>query len=552
MAQTSTHCRFRCCFNIETSQIARWFGFLVICIVLSSAAQANEKFLGDWAGSFECDADRNIKMNLKIDTVKDGRLAGVFEFRARLNHASYKVIGTATASGAFELKPGAWLKHPSGFRASGLQGQLFRFGNKDGMRGTLSECRKSHFVAVRKPRIETTPPPAVAKSRERDINVLTKAVRAGIRELSLRRDRNRHWWNKIEHSVIFSRLDRKAKDALLAEIEDARADVEARALLDELAAGPKEYPKAIGRALHVLGRAKAAKWPDKVLRRVHDACEKQVAVALRPKLEQAAAMAATLPSSLEGLISARAALAPVEDYRASLTRAFGTLDPEGILKPVLRRLAEIEADPAVSAALRSELAAARRDQDPRGATESVLFRVLGSESAASPLAAVAAEGRDLAAIAAIVVEDQSPQLSDSLEPSADDIAIFAHARAREMNKLLAGLRCKRGAIDDPITFAKCLLGESEFRVERIVKTGCVSETPGQQYNCSYFQGEILVIAQTGKPLPLQRAFETIYGQLFGGSPSGGGTARFLRTSGLGEEGWIVKWGRLSVRIGKRR
>ena len=123
--------------------MSKWLGVAILFICTFGAVQANEALLGRWRGTFNCDGDRGVTMELTISTVKDGRLEGVFEYQSR--RGSYNVSGTVTPSGTFALDPGNWNKRPSGFQAKGLRGNLERFGERDMLRGTFVACKAAIF-----------------------------------------------------------------------------------------------------------------------------------------------------------------------------------------------------------------------------------------------------------------------------------------------------------------------------------------------------------------------------------------------------------------------
>lgn len=83
--------------------------------------------------------------------------------------------------------------------------------------------------------------------------------------------------------------------------------------------------------------------------------------ALRPQLTQAADLAGNLPTSLDGLITARNALAPIEEYRQSLEQAFGTIDQENLLPPLWQRIAALESHQDVAVEFRAALEVRTRE-----------------------------------------------------------------------------------------------------------------------------------------------------------------------------------------------
>ncbi|WP_406873012.1 hypothetical protein WHT83_03845 [Aminobacter sp. P9b] len=509
----------------------RWLGVLLLLVCSSSAVLANEELLGRWTGGLTCGPDKNLPLTLSITEARNGKLKGVFEFRSGWHKAKYHVVGTTTSTGAFQLDPGPWIMQPTGFRAVGLQGQVARFGSRPMIQGTLLDCNGGSFTAFLQPPPEEPPPPPLAKMFDRKGPQWIKAVRDRVQEYVRKRVDKPRWWNQLEREVGFSKVDQATRETLLAEVREARADVRADALLQELASGPKEFPQGIGRALFIFRQAQTSEWPDKTKLRVYKACQKQVAEVLRPKLTEIAALAANLPTTLEGLAEARAAIAPMEDYRHSLEQAFGTLDQENLLSPMLKRIAELELNPAIAIAFREALAVARQQSDPRTATENVIYNVLGQASSSYPLAAIAAEGRKLAALAEVVVESIASE-GDRSEPSASDMAAYMFTLVERFNAPLAAMRCAPGQ-HDVTDLPRCQLGELEARLKKIVKSGCQAEKPGQQYVCDFNQYSQLVYFRTGEPPVDSFALSTRFP---GGRMEGPQKVRFVRQV-LGG-GWV--------------
>jgi hypothetical protein len=130
---------------------------------------------------------------------------------------------------------------------------------------------------------------------------------------------------------------------------------------------------------------------------------------------------------------------------------------------------------------------ARQQPDPRSVTENVIFSVLGQRESSSTLSVIAKEGRRLAALSEVEVESIA-QNEDGSEPSASDIAAYMHGCLENINATFAAMRCAPGKYDfDPITIARCKMGELEVQLKKVVKTGCRAEKPRQQYVCEFDQ-----------------------------------------------------------------
>ncbi|MBZ7927107.1 hypothetical protein LAC81_34690 (plasmid) [Ensifer adhaerens] len=471
------------------------------CLLLGSGSSAlsAEPLVGEWRGVFSCGQAKNIRMILDIKETASGQIEGVFEVQAGWNKVSYHVVGTSTPTGAFELKPGTWIHQLPGFRAVELQGQVISVGSgPPQIQGRPVGCKPGGFRATFQKPFKKPPPPLAQKVQDRKGTKWINAVRARTQDYVQKRVDEPSWWKMLETEVVTSYVDRTTKHALLEEITEARGSIRSAALLDELEAGPKDFPRGIGVALRIYGQAEKSNWPDDVKQRVYSACKKRVAEVLRPKLEEIAAVAAKIPPSLEGLAEARAAIAPVEDYRQSLEHAFGALDQENLLAPMVQRIAQLEAIPGIAIEFRSALATARSQAKPREATENVIFNVLGPRSTSSSLAAIAVEGRRLAALAEIKVESIAGD-ADRNEPSADDMAKYMYAVVEGFNDTFAAMRCSPGRYP-PDEYVRCKFGELEVRLKRVVKTGCAVEVPGRQYVCNFDHYSRLVSFRTGEPV----------------------------------------------------
>lgn len=477
----------------------QWLFASFLLLSFGTSALAAESLVGEWRGVFTCGQARNSRMILDIKETASGQIEGVFEVRAGWNKASYHVVGTSKPDGTFELTPGAWIHQPPGFRAVELQGQVISVGSgPPQIQGRPVGCKPGGFRATFQKPFKKPPPPLAQKVQDRKGPKWINAVRARTQDYVQKHVDDPSWWKMLETEVVTSYVDRATKLALLEEITAARGSIRSAALLEELEAGPRDFPRGIGVALRIYGQAEKSDWPDDIKQRVYSACKKRVADVLRPKLTEIAAMAPKMPSSLEGLAEARAAIAPIEDYRQSLEHAFGVLDQEDLLAPLFQRIADLEAMPGIAIEFRSALATARGQAKPRDATENVIFNVLGLRNTSPALAAVAAEGRRLAALAEVKVESIAGE-ADRNEPSADDMAKYMYAVVEGFNDTFAAMRCSPGRYP-PDEYIRCKFGELEVRLKRVVKTGCEVEVPGRQYVCNFDHYSQLVSFRTGEPV----------------------------------------------------
>ncbi|MBY5869318.1 hypothetical protein [Rhizobium leguminosarum] len=499
----------------------RWRGTLSLLAWSYTATCSAETLVGKWNGSVDCIGQKDIKLRLSIKD-ENGRLAGEVDFSRGFLRSGYTIEGTGVVDNKFVLKPGKWTNTSLNVVPSEIHGEFFSMGAKVGIHGTLRVCKRGIFTAFReREREQATAEPPRAKPQERDVHALTKAVREGVSILAARHDRNIHWWRSIEHSVIFSRVDRTAKDALLSEVREAKANVFADWLLErELAPGPMAFPAGVGRAIYVFDEARRTDWPDNVKLRVYKECQKRVTDVLRPELEQIAALTETLPVSLDGLIRARTALNHVDAYKASLEDAFGTLDQENILPPARLRIAALEGTPLISDQLQIRLDNILKEPNPRSTTERLLLDISGFEPLSEPLGTIMREGWRRAAFAEIAIEDGGSD-SNSFEPSASEIARHVFDIFEQENARLARKHCGPGFVDDPWTWSQCAVGETRIRLNKLSKIKCVEIEPKKTFTCHFSREAVWFRFQTGEVLE---------------NVSGTTSARFVKDSIGGWEG----------------
>lgn len=502
--------------------IFAFLGALAIC----SGSQASELLEGRWMGGLACTGAADVRAEIDIKSEGNGRLTGEVSFYKL--RTSYNFTGTITST-TFELLPGEWVKPPTKrFEPPILKGDLDLKAPGQVLRGNLPSCGRKggSFTFFRMPaREKSTPEPPYAKSRETDPIRLTQDVRAGIKTMVQRRDRNHHWWSGIRSGITFSDVTDQDKARLYAEVDQAQGTLEADFLLDELANGPKSFPEGIGRALFLNDRARASNWPDAVKERVSAACRIRIADVLRPKLQQIVGLAETLPSSLEGLIKARSALNEVETYKPKLEAMFGTLDLENVLPPVKTRIAAIEADPAVAAEFQAELDAILKQKKPLVRTEDLVFAITGYETLSQPLASIAIAGLKNAAFAEVVVTDLSGA-ANPREPSAHEIALHVFNVVTKPNAALASMQC--AGPQKVTSMVQCGLGEMRTKLNSVAKSRCVEEAPDNRFICYFEHSTSFVSAQDGKPTSGNIIFDTV---MPGGRTANQSSARFTRNAG---------------------
>jgi hypothetical protein len=374
-----------------------FFQFLVAVSLFAPVAWAGPDFIGRWEGPYKCGAQINSTMVLTIESSDRGRVLGVFEFNVVRPRAkgSYTVSGRVSETGEFRLSPLQWLDRAPGMMMVTINGRLTSGGNR--IEGVIPECGPGSFHATL---MEGVVPPSKVDPSPEEVSPglprkesptkpkhrlprapaeWVKAIRTEIARM-VREKAKPYQWNNIKMEVTLGSplgVDSATKDALTREIAVARARLAAEPLLEELETAPTFDKNGLGGVLRVADRARTSDWPDEVKAIVRDAASARAAKIIRPELESLASLAEKLPSTLAGLIEARNALGRVMEYRASMERAFGSIDPEGLLRPLWVRLAEIEANSSVQDELRVALARAAMGPDPDVAIEKLLWQTLG-------------------------------------------------------------------------------------------------------------------------------------------------------------------------------
>lgn len=230
-----------------------------------------------------------------------------------------------------------------------------------------------------------------------------------------------------------------------------------------------------------------------------------------------------------------------------MDRTFGSIDPNGMLRPLHLRLRELESDPAVLAELEAVLAAAAQGDGPRAAVERLAEAITPADGslAGGGILTLIAAAREAAEIAAVRVEDRSTS-PDPAEPSAGEIAAFALQRVREATREVAAMEeaCTSGRITDPLLAMACLTNPavwtgqtgSAVTLLAVTKLGCVPEVAGTQYLCTFVQ-EIRIDIAGGAAFGAGR-----WGDLTQDLSSGEAVdARFIRAR---DGGWSVVTGDL--------
>lgn len=235
-----------------------------------------------------------------------------------------------------------------------------------------------------------------------------------------------------------------------------------------------------------------------VMARFLGQAETKARTILRPKLQDAAALAAAIPRSLDGLRQGEDFLRPLERYRALMDQNFGTIDHDGKLRQLDLKLREMRNDPAVVAEFRDLALDAAQGPDGERTVKALATEYFGSHSTfeGSDFQRTYSEALNLAEVKAVKVVNLAADSAEG-EPSPEDIASFALQRVREANAEIAAKeeRCMAGGFSNSFDALNCLdspgvfTGQKGFgmRLLEVRKVGCKTEVPNAQYRCIFTQ-----------------------------------------------------------------
>ncbi len=289
------------------------------------------------------------------------------------------------------------------------------------------------------------------------------------------------------------------KTTLLAEIDRRAVEVRAGLLTDEIMALSDDgfAQGQLGRVLDVVERA--GQLPGDLRDTVRAAAEAKAAAILAGPKAAAVAVVPGLPNSLDGLRQAQAAMAPLAAWRAGMEAAFGSLDPEGVLRPLHARIAELRADAGVQAEFADALAEVEARGDAQGAVMAAAAPyIVADDLVHAPEFARIVERAILhAELRQVKLVDNSKATSPG-EPTIADIATFVFERVRSAN---ADIRrqeesCLASEFNDPLSALACLsqpavwsgqAGQFGVVLLGVEKLGCTEEVPGARYVCLFIQ-----------------------------------------------------------------
>ena len=346
---------------------------------------------------------------------------------------------------------------------------------------------------------------------------------------------------------------RDMSDAEFKSVEAAIAEREKELKLAMLLAEMEALPDTgfeqgnLNRVFAVLQRAQGSGLDRQSLAKLRETADAKARRLLEQPLREAAELAATLPVSLDAMRQANEAMGRFLPYRPGMEEWFGTIDGDGVLRPLYSRLEEICNDDGVKAAFREKLLEAATGSNAKAAMHSVADSYVSPEEMRRypGLAAIIDEVALVAEVRAISIVDDAGNPQPG-EPTAEEIAIFVLQRVRDANAQQEAKdeACMSGQVSDPVQAMLCLTsagvvtGQKGFgaRLIAVRKIGCVAEVPDVQYRCTFTQE--IQIDMPG-------------GDVFGGntlsqmarqmSKSEAVDARFSRAAG---GGWNVVWGDL--------
>lgn len=515
--------------------------------LLPSPADAASSLQGLWKGTLSCDNRRASPLVLFLRPDGISRVRGVLEFGRGSQSGAYEVRGQAEADGSFALDAGRWVRRAwSGERPFDVEGRILPDGMTIEARlpqckiGELHATREATSEAARRSKPDLLSPKAAAWADD---------IRKRIAAFRIGGDGSSRLWQPIRTEIALRMPhggSRELRDELVEALDEARASIGSDALLARLAQeGTAGGDAAVSAAVRIANEARNRRWwPKPAVDRVVSAARERVVELTRPQLQALAAMAPKLPVTLDGLIKAREALAPVEARRGAMTRAFGSVDPEKRLEPLARRLAEIEASGEIAAELRAALKRERASADPIGATARLLTRAFGT-TPPSALAPLIKEAGEHAVFAAIIVEDKSTERHPG-EPTARAFALALHNHTRWLNDLITSqeARCRSGRYANVLDATACgpivlldKMGGLRARPKRVTKLGCEVEEPGVRYMCRFNQDLAIHSAKGGLLAPdlTRRLLDTVMPGYQGEVTQ----ARFRRIGEPGQRRWEI-------------
>lgn len=231
---------------------------------------------------------------------------------------------------------------------------------------------------------------------------------------------------------------------------------------------------------------------------IREIAEARAASILAPLFQKAQLLAASAPSSADGLAEMMSVYNHLRPASADMDRYFGTIDRGGNLKSFNSRLGELWRDERIREDVGVRLSALQTGPDfgrvIRG--EASLYIDLDRLQHAPGYHEMIATLIDAAEVRQIRIVDLSTN-QDPGEPTAEEIAQLVLSRVRNLNSGTASMEqaCLSGAVNDPVMAFACLAapglytGQSGTSINllSVTKITCETEVADRQYRCTFLQ-----------------------------------------------------------------
>ena len=285
---------------------------------------------------------------------------------------------------------------------------------------------------------------------------------------------------------------------LLGRIDRRTQEVTAGLLMAELHAleGSRLADGRLGTVFRVLEGGRTL--PPDLTGPLQAEAQRQASAILAEPIAEAAALADTLEQSLAGLEKGQAALAPIIAWRPQMEAAFGSVDPEGRLAPLHRRIDALRDDPAIQTAFAAILFMVEAQGDARGAVLAAAAPYIREDelTRAPAFAAIVDKAIDRVELRQVTLTDRSTTVADG-EPRVEEIAAFALQRVRQLNEMLAARddSCMRGQFSNVLEGIECLYSPGVWTGQKgsgaalmaVEKIGCEENIPKVRYTCMFRQ-----------------------------------------------------------------
>lgn len=268
---------------------------------------------------------------------------------------------------------------------------------------------------------------------------------------------------------------------------------------------------------------------------------------LAPVFQKAQVLAATAPSSADGLADMMSLYNHLRPARSDMDRYFGTIDRNGNLRSFHTRLGELWNDEQIREEVTARLAALYIGANFQRVIWEEASRYIDRDRPQHAPGYHEAIARliDDAEVKHVRIIDLSVN-QDPGEPTAQEIAHFVLSRVRNLNSGTASMEqaCLSGAVNDPVMAFACLAAPGMYsgqsgtavRLLAVTKITCETEVADRQYWCTFLQ-EIDI----NLPGASQSGLGGVTALASGLASNEPIDARFIRAAG---GGWNVIWGDL--------